>query len=269
MNSDKFDWSVAQDALPILFDGLKLTVFLAAVVIAISTVLAVPLAVARMSRIEVVRWAAQAYIELFRCTPLLIQLLWVFYALPTLFNIDLPSKVAVIIALSGNLTAFLAEAYRSGMQSVPVEQVEAAETLRLNRFQILRHVIVPQALRQQIPTILSLDVQLFKDTSLVSVLGVADLTFQGNVVSSQTYKPLEIFTAVAIMYFVVAFPITLVTSWLERRALTAGSPNARRRKGPPSGSRVAGPNVEQDLASADARLLRAVHNPKLGKAAQG
>jgi polar amino acid transport system permease protein len=263
MNSASFDWEVVQNALPLLLEGLKLTVILAAIVIGISTVLAVPLAVARMSRIAVVRWAAQAYIELFRCTPLLIQLLWVFYALPTLFDIALPAKVAVVIALSGNLTAFLAEAYRSGMQSVPVEQIEAAQTLRLKHSQILRHVIIPQALRQQIPTILSLNVQLFKDTSLVSVLGVAELTFQGNIVSSQTYRPVEVFTSVAIMYFVVAFPITLLTSWLERRSLQKNGPSAPRKRGLPV---VPEGDANKDLPSDQGTVVsNAASRPEIGR----
>jgi polar amino acid transport system permease protein len=231
MASYKFDWSVLHQALPHLLDGLRVTVVITAVVIAISTVLGFPLALARMSRIEVIRWPAQLYIEIFRCTPMLVQLLWVYYALPAFLGITIPSFPSVVIALSANLTAFLAEAYRAGMQSVPLEQVEAAQMLRLSRLSIVRHIIIPQAFRQQIPTILSLDVSMFKDTSLVSTLAVQELTFQGNVLSSQTYRPMEIFTGVAIIYFVVAFPLTILTSYIERRIITSSSPGAP----PPSG----------------------------------
>lgn len=222
-----FDLSVIGPALPTLLDGLWLTLEISAIVIAASAVLGFPLAVARMSKIEVIRWPAQMYIEVFRCTPLLIQLLWVFYALPALLGIDLPGKLSIIIALTAHLTAFMSETYRAGMQSVPVEQIEAAQMLRLNRVQILRHIIVPQAFRQQIPTILSLNVSMFKDTSLVSALGLADLTFQGNILSSQTYRPMEIFTMVAVIYFAIAFPATLLTSYIERRLLTSGSRGAQ------------------------------------------
>lgn len=223
MASYKFDWSVLHNALPHLLAGLRETLLLTVVVIAISTVLGFPLALARMSRIEVIRWPAQLYIEVFRCTPMLVQLLWVFYAMPSFLGITLPSFPSVVIALSGNLTAFLAEAYRAGMQSVPVEQIEAAQMLRLSQLSIVRHIVIPQAMRQQIPTILSLDISMFKDTSLVSALGVGDLTFQGNILSSQTYRPMEIFTGVAIIYFVVAFPLTLITSVIERRLIAASS----------------------------------------------
>ncbi|GHG88391.1 amino acid ABC transporter permease [Streptomyces lanatus] len=221
-----FDWSVVGPALPTLLDGLWLTLKISTIVIVASAVLGFPLAVARMSKIEVIRWPAQLYIEVFRCTPLLVQLLWVFYALPALLGVDLPGELSIIIALTAHLTAFMSETYRAGMQSVPVEQIEAAQMLRMNRVQILRHIIVPQAFRQQIPTILSLNVSMFKDTSLVSALGLADLTFQGNILSSQTYRPMEIFTLVALLYFAIAFPATLFTSYIERRLLTSGSRGA-------------------------------------------
>ena len=113
---------------------------------------------------------------------------------------------------------------------MPIEQIEAAQMLRLSRYSVVRNIIVPQAFRQQIPTILSLDISLFKDTALVSALGVAELTFQGNVLSSQTYRPIEVFTTVAVIYFVIAFPLTLVTSSIEARLIRSSSVGA-----PPSG----------------------------------
>jgi polar amino acid transport system permease protein len=229
------DLGVIGPALPVLLDGLWLTLEISAIVIAASTVLGFPVAVARMSKIEVIRWPAQLYIEAFRCTPLLVQLIWVFYALPALLGVTFPGKLSIIIALTAHLTAFMAEAYRAGMQSVPVEQIEAAQMLRMSRVKILRHIVVPQAFRQQIPTILSLNVSMFKDTSLVSALGMADLTFQGNVLQSQTYRPMEIITVVALLYFTIAFPATLFTSYIERRLLASGSRGA-----PPPSSALRG-----------------------------
>ena len=225
-----FDWGAVLPSLPLLLQGLLLTIEISVVVIVISTVLGFPLAVARMSIHEILRWPAQVYIEIFRCTPLLVQLLWVFYALPAILGITIPAVPSVCIALTANLTAFMAEVYRAGMQSVPVEQIEAAQMLRLSRYHILRHIVVPQAFRQQIPTILSLDISLFKDTSLVSALGVAELTFQGNILASQTYRPMEVFTTVAIIYFVIAFPLTLITSAIEQKIIRSGRQGA-----PPSG----------------------------------
>ncbi|MCQ9369390.1 amino acid ABC transporter permease [Brevibacterium sp. 91QC2O2] len=160
-----FDWSVVTNSLDRLGQGLLTTIELALLAIVTSMILAVPVAVARMSEIRVIRWIAQVYIEIFRCTPLLVQLFWVFYAMPALIGLTLPGFLSAFITLSLNLTAFMAEAYRSGFQSVPVEQVEAGQMLRLSYAQRLRYIILPQAMRQQLPVILSLDITLFKDTA--------------------------------------------------------------------------------------------------------
>lgn len=217
MNGYNFDWAVVAQALPSMLQGLGLTLQITVITIVISMILAIPVAVGRMSKIEVIRWAAQGYIEIFRCTPLLVQLFWIFYALPALTGVTLPGYASAVIALTANLTAFMAETYRSGFQSVPVEQVEAGRMLQLSRFQQLRYIIVPQAMRQQLPVILSLNISLFKDTALVSTIAVADLMFISNTISAQNYRALEIFTLAAFIYFAIAFPVSLITSSIERR----------------------------------------------------
>src|SRR3990170_4091562 len=217
MSDYEFDWSVVSNNLPDLMSGLGITLQIAAITIVISMILAIPVAVGRMSKIEVIRWTAQGYIEIFRCTPLLVQLFWIFYALPALTGVTLPGYASAVIALTANLTAFMAETYRSGFQSVPVEQVEAGRMLQLSRFQQLRHIIVPQALRQQTPVILSLNISMFKDTALVSTIAVADLMFQANAAATESYRSLEFFTTAAAVYFCIAFPVSLLTSYFERR----------------------------------------------------
>jgi polar amino acid transport system permease protein len=221
-----FDWDFARDIFPTMLDGLWTTIQLTLIVIALSMVLAVPLAMARMARIEVIRWAAQGYIEIFRCTPMLVQLFWIFYALPVLLGLTIPGFLSAVIALTANLTAFMAEAYRSGFQAVPVEQIEAARMLRLNRLQQMRYILVPQALRQQIPVILSLNISMFKDTALVSTIAVNDLMFTANTIATESYKALETFTLAALLYFVIAFPTSLLTSHIERRGQQAGQRGA-------------------------------------------
>lgn len=221
MSDYDFDWGVVSNAWPHLLSGLATTLQLAAITIVLSMILAVPLAVARMSQIEIVRWLSQIYIEIFRCTPMLVQLFWIYYALPAFTGLALPGFTSAVIALTANLTAFMAECYRSGFQAVPVEQIEAGKMLRLNRFQQLRYIIVPQALRQQIPVILSLNISMFKDTALVSTIAVHDLMFRANQGATETYRALEFFTVAALLYFVIAFPVSLLTSYLERRGQLA------------------------------------------------
>jgi polar amino acid transport system permease protein len=219
----QFDWSIIPPIIPVLLKGLGLTLQIAITSIVISMILAVPLALARMAPLPALRWPAQMYIEIFRGTPMLIQLVWVYYALPAVLGLQIPAFIAVVMALAANLTAFMSEAYRAALQSVPKEHVEAGQVIGLSRWDILRYITIPQAFRQQIPVILSLDISLFKDTALVSALGVSDLTFTANIQSSQTFRPMEIYTFVAAMYFMVAFPLTLLTSYLERRMIAKQS----------------------------------------------
>ncbi len=212
------NWGVIWDVLPNLLDGLKTSVSITLLVIVISAVAAVPVALARMAEFDLIRWIAQAYIELFRCTPILVQLFWMFYALPMLLDIRLSGFIAAVIAISANLTAQVAEVYRAGFQSIPVEQLEAAKVLQVPRSHQVVWIIVPQTLRQQLPALLSIAINGFKDTALVSVIGVVDLMFAANTAATQTYRSLEILTGAALLYFVVAFPVSLFVSYLERRA---------------------------------------------------
>lgn len=248
----KFDWSVIEHAFPQLLSGLGMTIEIALITIVLSMILAVPVAVARMSGIDLVRWIAQGYIEIFRCTPMLVQLFWIYYALPTLTGVTLGGFTSACIALTANLTAFLAETYRSGFQSVPVEQVEAGKMLQLKQADILTRIIVPQAIRQQLPVILSQNISLFKDTALVSSIAVADLMFQANTVAVETYKSLEVYTLVAMMYFIIAFPVSLFVNHLERRQLSAdGRESGKKKKknnGPTPGTTTDNASLEGALA---------------------
>ncbi|MCH6472447.1 amino acid ABC transporter permease [Sinomonas terrae] len=258
MNGYNFDWSLIWHSMPALLQGLVTTLELAVVVIVCAMILAVPLALARMAKVEPLRWAAQGYIEIFRGTPMLVQLFWIFYAMPALTGLALPGFVSAAIALTANLTAFMAEAYRSGFQAVPAEQIEAAQMLRLSKLQQLRHIILPQALRQQIPVILSLNISMFKDTALVSTIAVSDLTFQANSIATQSYRALELFTATAVIYFAIAFPVSLLTSHLERRGMEGPKGKAadlKRRTLLPS---LPLPAAKKDLVQSDGSTIREV-----------
>jgi polar amino acid transport system permease protein len=215
----QFDWSVIGPILPLLLLGLQLTLEITVVVILIGMLAGIPVALARMSPVPLIRWPAQLYIEVFRGTPALVQLIWIYYALPALTGVALSPFVSVVIALGLNMAAYMAETYRAGFQAVPREHIEAAQVLGLSKFDTLRYITIPQAIVQQIPVILSMNIDLFKATSLVSVLGVADLTYVGHVQSSNTFRPLEIFTTIAALYFAIAFPAALLASALERRIL--------------------------------------------------
>jgi polar amino acid transport system permease protein len=210
-----FRFDIIYQYIPALWTGLQLTLLVAVSSIALGILFGVVVAAGRLSPILPIRLITTVYIEIMRGTPMLIQLVWVYFAIPILFGLQLPALVAVVLALTLNAAAFYGEAMRSGIQAVLREYVETANVLGLGYFGRLRYVILPQAFRTVLPVLLSVSISLFKDTSLISTLGVSDLMYVGRNIASDTYRPLEILTTVAIIYFVIAFPTTLVVRRLE------------------------------------------------------
>lgn len=212
-----FEWGLALRYLPLLVQGLLITLKISAVIIALGLVLGLFVAGGRLSKNPLINGPVSAYVELFRGTPALVQLVWFYYCLPIFLGINLPGFTAIVVALTLNVAAFYGEAYRSGIQALAKDQIDSADVLGLSYLQKMYYVIVPQAFRLVIPVLLSLSISLFKDTSLVSTLGVGDLMYQGRVIATQTYRPIEILTSVAVIYFIIAFPISMLTRRLEIR----------------------------------------------------
>jgi len=213
----RWDPSVAVASLPALIRGLWLTLGIAIGTMCTGLVLGAFVAFGRLSSWPFLRAFVAGYIELMRGTPALVQLVWIYYCIPIIFRIQLPAIAAVILALTLNVGAYYGEAFRSGIQAVPREHVEAAEVLGLNYYRRMRNVVLPQAFRTVLPVLISTSIALFKDTSLVSTLGVADLMYNGQLAAINTYRPLEILTTVALIYFVVAFPVTMMMRRVELR----------------------------------------------------
>lgn len=211
-----WDLTIVWQSLPTLIQGLKYTAILTVLSIALGGAIGLVVAMLRISAPWPVRAIVTCYVELMRATPMLVQLVWVYYALPLLTGIQLPVIEAVVLALSLSMGAYYGEAFRSGIQAVAREQVETAEILGLSYSQRMRFVIVPQAFRTILPVLMSISISLFKDTSLVSTLGVTDLMYRGLLISTTSYRPLEVLTTVAIIYFLIAFPISLLARRLER-----------------------------------------------------
>ena len=160
---------------------------------------------------------AIGYIELFRNTPALIQLMWVYYCLPILTGIEMGAAASATVALAINGAAYIAEIIRGGIQGVDRGQVEAARTLGLSYAQTMRKVVLPQAFRRMIPPFVNESVSILKFSSLVSVLGVADLTYQAQVLSTTTFRPIEIFSFIAVVYLVLCSALSLFARRLELR----------------------------------------------------
>jgi His/Glu/Gln/Arg/opine family amino acid ABC transporter permease subunit len=211
--SYEWDWSAVWDNLPLLLDGVIVTIIASVASMALSLFCALPIAFARISG----RWlgfVAQIYIELFRNLPLLVLVLWVFTVLPLLTGLTLTPFLSGIVALSLNLSAFIAEIYRAGITSIAAGQSQAALALGMTRLQLMKRIVLPQAIMRVLPALGSMWVSLFKDTAILSVIGVGELMYEGRIAATDTYRPLEVFTGVAVIYYVLAYPQSLGVNWL-------------------------------------------------------
>ncbi|MGH2617562.1 MAG: amino acid ABC transporter permease [Thermomicrobiales bacterium] len=214
-----YDWrfDVVAAELEFLLGGLGLTAGLSVLSMAASLVLGMIVSFARLSPWAPIRAISSAYTDFLRGTPLLVQLLWIYYSLPILTGVTFSPFASAAIALSLNLSAFVGEVYRAGILSIGRGQREAALALGMSSWQAMRRVILPQSMRRVLPPLGSIWVSLFKDTALVSVIAVPELMYRGKVLSIETYRPLEIYTAVAIIYFLVTYPQARFVDWLFER----------------------------------------------------
>jgi ectoine/hydroxyectoine ABC transporter permease protein EhuD len=212
---DLLNFEVAQDYIGVLLQGLWITVALTLSVIVMSAILAIPVALARMSSNRWIRLPVDAYVEVVRATPLLLQLIYIYYVLPD-FGIRLPKFPCAIIGLTLNYTAYMSEVYRSGIKAVAQGQWLAAAALGMTDSLAFRRIILPQAVRIVIPALGNYFISLFKDTALCSVIGVQDLLFKGQIVSARTFQYFTIYTLTGILYFSVGYPTALFVRWLER-----------------------------------------------------
>jgi polar amino acid transport system permease protein len=200
-----------------LLKGLIVTLELTLAANAIGLTFGFLLALLIMSRIAVARLPAMLFVEFFRCTPAIVQIVWFFYCVPMLFDVFFDAMTMGILALGLNLTAFNAEAYRAAIQAVPHEQVDAGIALGLNPFQRVLHIVLPTAFRASIPVLLTNGIGIFQQSALVAVVAIQDLMYQGKSLATETYRPIETFTVVALIYFAVSFPVSQIVGYLERR----------------------------------------------------
>lgn len=214
--SYKWHWEVLWQALPTLLQGIEITIWASLVAMAAALVLGLVVALVRILG-GPLRPLAYAYTEFFRNSPQLMLVIWVFYVLPLVTGLALSPLTSGIVALSLNLAAFTAEIYRAGITSISAGQTHAALALGMTRAQVYRRILLPQAFARIIPPLGSIWVSLFKDTSLLSVIGVAELMYQGRIVATDTYRPLEIFTGVAVIYYLLAYPQSLGVNYLFQR----------------------------------------------------
>lgn len=213
----EIDWSVFVDYFPDLVVGARVTLAITALSLAIGIVVGLVLALARLSGWKILSWPAYAYIEFFRTTPPLVQIVWFYFVVPVTIGTELNSFQAASAALGLNIAAFLAEIFRAGIQGIDVTQRDAAQVLGLGRIDTYRFIVLPQALRIVLPPTTTTIMLLLKGTSLASAIGTLELMRVGQLVSLETFRPFEVLTAVAVIYFVITYPVALAARHLERK----------------------------------------------------
>lgn len=212
----QWHFDVVWDNLPFLLAGLEDTVALTVVSMSFGLILGLAIALIRQ-RFTWIRPAIVVYVETFRATPLLVQLIWIYDVLPAA-GLRFDPFWSAILALTLNLGAYLSEIFRAGISSIPRGQTHAGLAMGMTPAQVVRVIILPQAVRRVIPPLASMWVGLFKDTSLASAIAVAELSYRANVLSVQTYRPVEILTVVAVIYLVITYPQARLTYWISNLA---------------------------------------------------
>jgi polar amino acid transport system permease protein len=201
--------------------GLGVTILYTIGTILLGLVIGLATGLLRLSRNKFLNAPLVAYVEIFRCTPLLVQIIWFYYALPVVLGIDIPATIAATLVLSLYTGAFYAEIVRGGVNSIERGQWDAARAIGMRQGQLMRHVILPQAVKRMVPPFMNQSIIQLKNTSLVSTIAVADLLYQGELITAATYRPLEVYTMIAVVYFAVLFPLTLAAQAVERHLARA------------------------------------------------
>lgn len=203
-------------SLPFLLQGALISLEVTLLSALFGTIIGTLAGIGRLSKILLIKIPCYCYIEFIRGTPLLVQIYIIYFGLPSL-GIDLPPFTAAIVALSINAGAYTAEIVRAGIQSISKGQTEAARSLGMTFFQTMRYIILPQAFKNILPALGNEFIALTKESSLVSVIGIAELTRQGQYIISRTFKVFEIYGGVALIYFAITFTLSWIVAWIEKK----------------------------------------------------
>ncbi|HET8791937.1 MAG TPA: amino acid ABC transporter permease [Modicisalibacter sp.] len=215
----QFDWQAAINSIPFLLKGIPWTLIISFGGLAIGFIIGIIFGLLRINPVRLLRWPAIAYIEIFRGTPVLVQVLFIFYGLPQILGSPINALTAGIAAIALNSGAYISEIVRGGVQSIEKGQREAGLSLGLSRSQAFRYIIWPQALRRMIPALGNQGIVSIKDTSLFSVIGVGELVRQGQIFIATTFTALEVYFVVALMYLVITLSLSFALRLLESRGM--------------------------------------------------
>ena len=206
-----------KDSLPSLLSGLWVTIEIAVISLILAVILGIILGIFSISTSKILKGIAAGYIYIIRGTPLMVQALFLFFGVGQALNIRFDPIVAGIMTLTVNATAYMAEIFRGGIQAVDHGQMEAARSLGLSYSKAMRKVILPQAVKIMIPSILNQFIVTLKDTSILTVISIRELTSAGQIIIARNFKSLEMYAIVACMYFILITLLTLASRYVERK----------------------------------------------------
>ncbi|MFD4467328.1 amino acid ABC transporter substrate-binding protein/permease [Rhodococcus sp. NPDC058505] len=210
-------FSLLKDSFPLLMKGLWLTIVLTVVSLAIALLLGLVFGFLRVSTSRILRGIGVVYVDIFRGTPLLVQAFFIYFGIPAALGFTMPAMTAGIITLSLNAGAYITEIIRGGIQSVDRGQMEAARSLGMGYLPSMRKVVLPQAFRTMMPSFVNQAVITLKDTSILSVIGIAELTQTGKIIIARNFESFNMWLIVGIFYFVIIMALTKLSGRLERK----------------------------------------------------
>lgn len=210
-------FEVMLDAMPELLNGVKMTIYLTVVSLALATVLGLISGLMNISKSKWLRVPARLYVNIVRGTPLLVQILFIYFGLPSVSDIKLSPVTAGIIAIGFHIGAYVSEVFRAGIESIDKGQIEAGRSLGLSAGQTMRKIIIPQAITRMMPPMMNQFIIGVKDTSLLAVIGVAELTERGQTIYSLNYRAFEILALVGVLYLILTYSLYRLSLLVEKR----------------------------------------------------
>jgi len=213
----KWDFGLVFSYVNFWMKGLGITLAYSVGTVLGGLIIGVILGMLLLSRRKWITLPIHFYVELFRCTPLLVQIVWFYYALPIVLSVELPAWLAAGLGLTLYMGAFATEIFRGGIISIDKGQWQASRALGMTNGEMMRHIILPQAIKRMVPPFVNQSIIQLKNTSLLYVVAVPDLMYTGSIIVSDTFRPLEVYTSVAAIYFAILYPLTLWASRMEAK----------------------------------------------------
>jgi len=213
----QWDFAFLLRYTPLFWKGVLVTLAYTAGTIFLGLIIGLLIGLGRLSRSKLLNIPLVAFIEAFRCTPLLVQIVWFYFALPIVLQVELPDWFAAGLGLTLYMGAFATEIFRGGIISIDKGQWQASRALGMTWPELMRNIILPQAIKRMVPPFVNQSIIQLKNTSLLYVVAIPDLMYTGSIIVSDTFRPLEVYTVVAVSYFVILYPLTLYAARLEAR----------------------------------------------------